>query len=60
MQGKVLSSSIKDLNTNASGNTLALKTSGPKQLAVSVGKTEDQKPFFFLDKLNHSSHSTDI
>ena len=38
--GKVLSSSIKDLSTNDSGNTPALKTFGPKQLAVSVGKTE--------------------
>ena len=45
-QGKVLSSSIKDLNT------LALKTFGPKQLAVSVGKTEVKKLFVSLDKLN--------
>ena len=34
-KGKVLSSSIKDLSTNDSGNTLALKTFGPKQLALS-------------------------
>ena len=52
MQGKGLTNSIKDLSTNDSGNTLALKTFGPKQLAVSVGKTEVQKPFFCLDKLN--------
>ena len=52
MQGKVLSSSIKDLSTNESGNTLALKTFCPKQLAASVGKNEVKKPFFFLDKLN--------
>ena len=51
-QGKVLSSSIKDLSTNDSGNTFALKTFGPKQLAVSVGKTEVKKPFISLDKLN--------
>ena len=51
-QRKIVSSSIKDLSTNESGNTLALKTFGPKQLAVSVGKTEVKKPFFSLDKLN--------
>ena len=51
-QGKVLSSSIKDLSTNGSGNTLALKTFGPKQIVVSVGKAEVKKPFFSLDKLN--------
>ena len=51
-QEKVLSSSIKDLITNDSGNTLALKTFGPKQLAVSVGNTEVKKPFFSLGKLN--------
>ena len=51
-QEKVLSSSIKDSSTNESGNALALKTFGPKQLAVSVGKTEVKKPFFSLDKLN--------
>ena len=37
---KVLYGSIKDLSINDSGNTIALKTYGPKQLAVSVGKTE--------------------
>ena len=51
-QGKVLSSSIKELSTNDSGNTLALKTFGPKQLAASVGKTEVKKPFFSMYKLN--------
>ena len=51
-QGKVLSISIKDLSTNESGNTLVLKTFGPKQLAVSIGKTLVKKPFFSLDKLN--------
>ena len=51
-QRKVLSSSIKDLSTNDSGNTLALKTFGPKQLAASLGKTEVKKPFFSLDKLS--------
>ena len=51
-QEKVLFSSIKDLSTNDSGNTLALKTFGPKQLAASFGKTEVKKPFFSLDKLN--------
>ena len=51
-QGKVLSSFIKDLSTNDSGNTLALKTFSPKQLAVSVGKTEVKKSFFSLGKLN--------
>ena len=52
MQGNVLSSSIKDLSTNDSRNTLDLKTFGPKQLAASVEKTEFKKPFFSLDKLN--------
>ena len=51
-QGKVPSNFIKDLSTNYSRNTLALKTFGPKQLAASVGKTEVKKPFFSLDKLN--------
>ena len=51
-QGKVLSSSIKDLSTNDSGNTLAVKTFGPKQLAATVGKTAVKKPFFSSDKLN--------
>ena len=51
-QRKVPSSSIKDLSTNVSGNTLALKTFGPNQLATSVGKTEVKKLFFTLDKLN--------
>ena len=51
-QGKVLSSSIKDLSTDESGNTLALKNFGPKQLAVSDRKTEFKKPFFSLGKLN--------
>ena len=58
-QGKVLSSSIKDLSTNDSGNTLALKTFGPKQLAVSGGKTEVKKLFFFLDKLK-SQETNDL
>ena len=52
MQGKVPSISIKDFSTNNSGNTLALKNFCPKQLAVTVGKTEVKKPFFSLDKLN--------
>ena len=52
MQGKVMSSSIKDLSTNESGNTLALKTFRLKQLAVSVGKFKVKKPFFSWDKLN--------
>ena len=47
-QGKVVPSCIKALSTNESGNTLALITFGPKQLAVSVGKTEVKKPFFSL------------
>ena len=51
-QGKVLSSSIKDLSTNDSGNTLVFKTFGPKQLSVFVEKTEVKKPFFSLDELN--------
>ena len=49
---EVLSGSIKDLSTNDSGNTLALKTFRPKQLTASVGKTEVKKPLFSLDKLN--------
>ena len=51
-QEKVLSCSIKSLSTNESGNGLALKTFGPKQLAASIGKTEVRKPFFSSDKLN--------
>ena len=51
-QGKVLSSSIKELSTNDSGNTFALKTFDPKQLAVYLGKTEVKKPFVSLYKLN--------
>ena len=51
-QGKVLSSSIKGLSTNDSGNTLGLKTFGPKQLAVSAGNTEVKKLSFSLNKLN--------
>ena len=43
MQENVLSSSIKNLSTNESENTLALKSFGLKQV---------KKPFFFLDKLN--------
>ena len=52
MQGKVPSISIKDFSTNDSGDSIALKTFSPKQLAVCVGKTEVKKPFFFSDKLN--------
>ena len=54
-QRKVLSSSIKDLSTNDSGNTLDLKTFGPKQLTVSVGKTEVKKLlFFWINLINYN------